>query len=129
MVSLHIVEDSQDCGQALSQYIVACNKQRFPFAQIWRAIENKLEGQPVGFVVVGHEKTAQRWAILQNGEIKQVDAEEMFTPKQAARTKKVSMAYLQAVLTDTPRYIANPALIDWDWLLTEEKKTGNTPVV
>lgn len=118
-------EDADNLSEELGRYIaicnnvIACNRQRFPFAQIWRALEDRLGGKPLEFVVARHEGDAQRWAVFLEGEIRLVDGSEASLGRLKAGTKKVALPYLQAVLDDPSRYIANPALIDWDWVFAE----------
>lgn len=119
-----ITDDGQSLLEGLKQYlsvcntIVVCNKERFPFAQIWRALEDRLGGQVIKFVVAGHEQEGRQWAMFSNGRIRCFDGPPLSAPCANVATKKVSLSYLQAVLSDPPRYIANPALIDWDWIFS-----------
>lgn len=110
-----------DLGRYLTvcSNIVASNKSRFPFAQIWRALEEKLGGRPIEFVVADREAEARQWAVLLDGEIRLVDgAPASLEPIKAGR-KKILSSDLKAVLEDPSRYIANPALVDWDWVFDE----------
>lgn len=118
---------SENLGAELRQYIsicnnvIACNRQRFPFAQIWRALEDKLDGKPLEFVVARHEEDGHQWAVFLEGEIRVVEGSEASLGPVKAGTKKVALSYLKAVLDDPSRYIANPALIDWDWVFADSR--------
>ncbi len=96
--------------------VVVCNKERFPFAQIWRAMEDRLAGQVIEFVVADHEEEGQQWVVFSSGEIRRLEDPPRRSDRTSVMTKKVTLPYLLAVLDDPPRYIANPALIDWDWV-------------
>lgn len=128
-----VVDDlAADLGRyiAVCNDIIACNRQRFPFAQIWRALEDKLAGKPVEFVVARHEEDGQQWAVFLDGEIRLVDGSAANLGLLKAGTKKVALSYLKAVLDDPSRYIANPALIDWDWVFAERRSAvANTGVL
>lgn len=99
--------------------IISCNKERFPFAQIWRALEERLAGKPLEFVVARHEDDGGQWAVFLEGEVRLVDRASTNLGALKAGTKKVALPYLDAVLDDPSRFIANPALIDWDWVFAD----------
>lgn len=101
---------------AVCNMVVASNKERFPFAQIWRAMENHLEGRAIKFVISGHEKQVSQWVMLSKGRIKYFDSPPLCVYRSKTLVKKVPLPYLQTVLENPQHYMANPALIDWDWV-------------
>ncbi|MEX0298162.1 MAG: hypothetical protein AB3N28_03770 [Kordiimonas sp.] len=128
MTELSVVEGAEDLSDGLKQYlsvcntIVACNRERFPFAQIWRALEDKLADHIVEFVVASHEEEGRQWVLFSDGRIRSLDGPPLSQKTARTVVKKVSLHYLQDVINDPPRYIANPALIDWDWVFSVSKK-------
>lgn len=130
MTEYTMIDEGHYLLEGLRQYlsvcntIMVCNKERFPFAQIWRAMEERLTGQVIKFVVMEHEQEGQQWAVFSSGKIRRLEGPPRRCDCPSVMTKKVALPYLEAVIDDPSRYIANPALIDWDWVPSVSPKRG-----
>ena len=99
---------------AICNEILAANENRFPYAHIWRALEDKLAGNFIEFFVVKDGTEVRVPAQFLKGRIRVIDA--AFRGNRETVSKAVDWIYLQEVINNPLRYIANPALIDWDWI-------------
>ncbi len=113
-----------DLHNCLCSYILICNdilnanKNRFPFTQMWHALEEKIAGRPIEYSVTRDDKHTALTAILTQLEIKPVTLP--CTPNWLAVTQKIDWGYMSCVLDNPARYIANPALVDWNMKIDDK---------
>ena len=103
---------------SLSAYIALCNdvidanQSRFPFAQIWRALEAEIAGRPIEYSVIHGLETAKITATFIDLKINIVSTPPL--KKWPQVTQKIDWLYMISVLEKPAKFIANPALIDWN---------------
>lgn len=101
----------------LCRYIEVCNdvmeanEARFPFAQVWRALEAELAGRPIEYSVKKDKQRADVSAIFIDGKIRLIKQPD--NKRNPAIPKPIDWHYLNAVLEKPARFIANPSLVDW----------------
>lgn len=117
-------EGEKPYRELLLRYVDVCNKvlsanrQRFPYRQIWSAGEHALSGRSV--VLALHDDGALARCIVAMGEAS--ISVEMLEPSQppcqcqTLTVYPVKLSYVLEVITEPDRYIADPSLINWDWL-------------
>ena len=107
----------------LQQYLEICNRvleanrDRFPFNRIWEAGEAALKGRSVALAVVDEEPKASCVVRLENQHIEEAEATGDGPP-----TTRISKQYIEDVLAHPDKYIDDPSLIDWRWLMAGKHK-------
>ena len=102
----------------LCSYILVCNdilganKTRFPFSQMWRALETEIGGRPIEYSVTRDADHAAVTATFIQLEIKLVTLSGQ--QNWPAVTQKIDWSYMSRVLEKPANFIANPALVDWN---------------
>jgi hypothetical protein len=115
---LNTVKDNSEDQARLEAYLEICNKvleanrDRFPFSRIWEAGEAALKGRTVALAVVDDEPKASCVVRLEN---KHIEATE--EGGECPPVTRLSKQYVEDVLAHPDKYIADPALIDWGWLM------------
>ncbi len=98
----------QLCNEAL-----AANKDRFPYAQIWQAAEQALRDGKVEFALVDDAPKARLCVALSDAHIECV---ENGAGDEDVPVQRISADYIQTILASREDVIANPSLIDWNWM-------------
>ncbi|WP_417449974.1 hypothetical protein [Kordiimonas sp.] len=102
----------------LERYLDICNRvldanqDRFPYNRIWAAGEAALEGRPVALAVVDEEPRAHCVVKLEGHHIEAAEG-----GGEAPPVSRLSKKYIEDVLANPDKYIADPSLIDWRWLM------------
>ena len=103
------------CYVAVCNEILAANETRFPYAHIWRAIEGEVADKYIEFIVAkGCEKAHVYMQFLR---CRMSVINRPFESDCRVISKTLDWPYVHEVTRNPPRYIANPALIDWDWVV------------
>lgn len=103
---------------SLCTYIVLCNdiiganQTRFPFRQIWQALEAEIAGRPIEYTVIRGAESAWATATLIDFKITLITSTTR--SKWPAITQKIEWPYMSKVLENPAKFIANPALVDWN---------------
>lgn len=108
----------------LLQYLEVCNKvlvanrHRFPYRQIWAAGERALHGEPV--VLALYDEVPKARCVVAMGETS-ISVEPMNENRSRGNlhdlsVHAVSLGYVLEVIAEPDRYVADPSLINWDWL-------------
>lgn len=97
---------------ALCNEVMDANQTRFPYIQIWRALESEIAGRPIEYSVVRDTECARVTASF-------VDLKINITPSCKMNgwpnvTHKFEWPYMSSVLNKPAKFIANPALVDWN---------------
>ncbi len=108
----------------LMTYLEVCNKvmlanrDRFPYRQIWAASEKALRGNPVILTLVTDSAKASCRVAMDKSAIKVHPLASACVPSccQVPAVHAVAADYVEDVLSDPDRYVADPSLINWDWL-------------
>lgn len=111
-------QPDSDLHNCLRSYIMVCNdilsanKTRFPFSQLWRALEAEIAGRPIEYSVTRDGELAVVTARFVQLEIKPVTLPD--PQNWQSVTQKIDWGYMSRVLEKPATYIANPALVDWN---------------
>lgn len=97
---------------ALCNDVIDANQTRFPYVQIWRALESEIAGQPIEFSVNRGLETAKISATFIDLKISIISAPTL--KKWPKVTQKIDWLYMASVLEKPAKFIANPALVDWN---------------
>lgn len=112
------VKENLEEQARLEAYLEICNKvleanrDRFPFSRIWEAGEAALKGRTIALAVVDDEPKASCVVRLEN---KHIEAAE--PPEECPPVTRLSKQYVEDVVAHPEKYIADPSLIDWGWLM------------
>ena len=104
--------------EQLERYLQVCNavldanKDRFPYSRIFEASEAALEGRAVELALVDEEPKARCVVTLSHSHI-----ERASDGADPAPVSRISAATVADVLANPEKYIADPSLIDWGWLM------------
>ncbi len=117
-------ESQKPYRDILLRYVDVCNKvmsanrQRFPYRQIWSAGEHALSGRSV--VLALHDDGTLARCVVAMGEasisVEMVNPSQSPCQCQQLTVYPVKLGYVLEVITEPDRYIADPSLINWDWL-------------
>jgi hypothetical protein len=108
----------QEIDQLFKQYLTICNqaiaqhKDRFPYKQIWDAVEQMQSREAVDLTVYDDEPQSHYKLRLQDKQIKLIASDHLGAPVGW----KLSTSYLRRVIAHPQDYIDHPAKLDWDWL-------------
>lgn len=111
-------QQDPDLHNNLCAYISICNdvmeanRTRFPFTQIWHALEAEIAGRPIEYSVTHDGKTAKLTAIITDLKIKLIPSPS--NNRWPAITQKIDWPYMTSVLKNPQRFIANPVLLNWN---------------
>lgn len=97
---------------ALCNEIIDANQRRFPYVQIWRALEAEIARKQIEYSVKRGLETAKITATF-------IDLKFTIIPSPAPRkrpeaTQKIDWHYMSNTLDKPAKFIANPALVDWN---------------
>lgn len=119
-----MVRSSEPYQQLLHAYLDICNKvlaanrDRFPYRQIWTAGQEALSGRPV--ILSLHDDVPKAHCAVEIGEhhisAEAVQHHELHARKQSSPVHTVRLTYLLEVVAEPDKYVADPSLINWDWL-------------
>jgi hypothetical protein len=110
----------------LLKYVDLCNQvmesncHRYPFAQIWREIERKLNNVPLAVTLFEDDEwvCASYALMFADGKLKAWRWCDILHDDMN-KGVKLSCEYLEHVLQYPEKYVQKPALLDWQWLLPE----------
>lgn len=98
--------------------VMAANRHRFPYRQIWSAGEDARSGNPVLLLLVEEEVKAAGVVTLGQASITvnpialaELDEVNVELPRHL-----VEMRYVLRVVSAPDLYVADPSQINWDWL-------------
>jgi len=103
---------------SLCKYISICNdvidanKTRFPFIQMWRALEIEIAGRTIEYSVTRDQDIAKISATFTDLKINIVPTRT--SKKWPQVTQKIEWPYMSSVLKKPAKFIANPTLMDWN---------------
>jgi hypothetical protein len=92
---------------------MTANRDKFPYCHIWRAVEHKTPDLGVGFVLMDDRPKACCHISLVDGELKKLAYMDDNNPPPA---RTVRMSYVEEVVKSPEKYIADPSLLNWDWM-------------
>lgn len=99
--------------------VLAANRDRFPYRQIWSAGEHALSGKSV--ILALYDNGLRAHAIVAMGEnaitVEQIEPAKMLANNRSLSAHPVQMDYVMDVVAKPDRYVADPSLINWDWLI------------
>lgn len=110
-------QNSRD--ELIKEYVSICNRaleqgrSRFPFKQIFKALEKASEADVVEVVVLD---TAQTYAFHFDASGINVENHADCKDCQCVRQWTTSSKYLRDVVKNPQAYIQNPAKLNWDWM-------------
>lgn len=113
-----------DLYNSLCDYISICNdvmeanRTRFPFTQIWHALEAEVAERPIEYSVAHLGKTAKLTATIIDLRIKLVSSPS--NTRWPEITQKIDWPYMASVLKNPQRFIANPVLLNWNVQLSNK---------
>ncbi len=113
-----------DLYSNLCTYISVCNdvmeanRTRFPFTQIWHALETEIAGRPIEYSVTHGKKTARLTATITDLKINLIPAPSL--NRWPTITQKIDWTYMASVLKNPQRFIANPVLLNWNFQLNNK---------
>lgn len=105
----------------ISRYIDVCNQSiavhrvRFPYQQIFNAIEARGLNKFMEWIVLDQHSTSSYFVNLIDKKICLCDQLHCFHFSAPAKRWKVSKHYLESVTANPEVYISNPTKINWDW--------------
>jgi len=97
---------------AICNEILDANKNRFPFTQMWQALEAEIAGRPIEFSVTRNNECATAMAIFAQCQLNLIDLSG--SKKWPAAKQQIEWAYMARVLENPAKFIANPSLVDWN---------------
>ncbi len=119
------MHDEEPYHELLLRYVRICNKvlaanrDRFPYRQMWSAGERALSGKPV--VLALYNNGLRAYAVVAMGEnaitVENIEPAKMAAENRLLPTYPVQMDYVMDVVAKPDRYVADPSLINWDWLI------------
>ena len=98
------------CHQA-----IACNRDRFPFKQIWNAVQEAEQGKTIEVTITGGPDLAS-YAMTLKGHDISVVPHDSCANCQCDRKWSVRKDYLETVIRSPEIYVRNPAKLDWEWM-------------
>lgn len=107
-----ILRDSLCTYISICNDVIDANKTRFPFIQMWRALETEIAGRTIEYSVVRDESLAKITATFIDLKINIIPS----TPvkKWPQVTQKIEWPYMSFVLEKPAKFIANPTLMNWN---------------
>lgn len=115
------VEPYQELLQAyldICNKVLAANRDRFPYRQIWSAGEEALSGRTV--ILSLHDDVPKAHCLVAFGEshisTEVLAAETLHLHKERLPVHAVRLTYLLDVVAEPDKYVADPSLINWDWI-------------
>ncbi len=97
------------CNEALD-----CNKDKFPYKQIWHAAQKFLQDKNISLAVYDDNPKVTYNLSINDNHIDVVS--KKVEGKKSDGAWHVNMSYMEKVVSNPEEYINNPAKIDWDWL-------------
>lgn len=99
-------------------HVMAANRHRFPYRQIWSAGEDARSGNPVLLLLLDGEVRAACVVRLGQAEIvaESILLAELETIKASLPYHTIDMGYVLKVVSAPDLYVADPSQINWDWL-------------
>lgn len=102
----------------ICNHVMAANNDRFPYRQIWSALQDAGGGDPV--IQLLHDGKPQAACIISLGKTA-ISAEPMELSKLDSMADllpvyPVEMSYVLQVLASPDLFIADPSRINWDWI-------------
>lgn len=108
----------QDVGAVFQAYIEVCNraldrnKERFPYLQIWQAVEELIGDQRIVTRVEDHPDQPLFTISMKNNHLRL----ESYSGAVPSCVWNVKQTYLQDIIRRQPSVIDHPAMLDWSWL-------------
>ena len=107
----------------IDRYVAVCNealrlnRDRFPFRQIWNALNANQQDYKSYIYITDGDYIDKRCYIFQSND-QGITSHLVQAPEnnKAKRCWYLPLAYLTTVTNDPQTYINNPALLDWGWL-------------
>ena len=97
------------CNKALD-----CNKDKFPYKQIWQAAQKVLSDKNISLAIYDDHPKATYDLSIHDNHIDVVG--KNVKEEKSDDAWHVNMSYMEKVVSNPDEYIRNPAKIDWDWL-------------
>lgn len=123
-------QQDPDLYNNLCAYISVCNdvmeanQTRFPFTQIWHALEVEIAGRPIEYSVSHGKETAKLTATITDLKINVIPSPD--NNRWPTITQKVDWPYMASVLKSPQRFIANPVLLNWNFQINNKIVQLNT---
>jgi hypothetical protein len=131
-ITVHKQDTEADYRSLLRNYVALCNeaieanRNKFPYSHLWRAAMENQDNTHLTFELIDDRPKCDLPIKL---------SEERLIPREEKnpdcnpykdRVMVVKMSYLEKVLNNPAEFIANPALLDWEWLTLAKIKQQTT---